>query len=245
MQDEEQNASIPSRIAATSTDRDADADNDIMIALGADAPEPLYSLLSGARRVCYEPKDILYHVDKTVDTVYFITQGMPKLIVHLPNGSERIVRLHRPGSVLGLSGLRDQTNDHTAVAVTPVVALQLPLRTIEDLRTKDPASYASLTERWLDYLQTADTWIAQFSTGSIRSRVARMLAFLTEFEPDAADGQVQLLTCEEMGSILGVTGESVSRTLAEFKRQQILVQQSKSNEVYDVDVDRLNNISIE
>ncbi len=245
MKNEEQIASAPARINATSTDRDADADNDFTIALGADAPKPLYNLLSGAHRVSYEPKDILYHVGKAIDTVYFIIQGMLKQIVHLPNGRERIVRLHRPGSVLGLGGLRDQTNDHTVVALTPVVALQLPLGTIEQLRSKDPACYASLTERWLDYLQAADTWIVEFSTGSIRSRVARMLAFLSEFEPDVADGQVQLLTCEEMGSILGVTSESVSRTLAEFKRQRILAQQTRSNEVYEVDLDRLNNISIE
>jgi CRP-like cAMP-binding protein len=219
---------------------------EIQAALGENAPSPLRTLLSQAGRACYAEQDYLYHQGGESDTVFFVTEGLLKLVAHLPNGRARIVRLHRRGSVLGLSGLLGYDNDHTAVAVTPVSVLRLPMSALQRLRSEDAATYTVLVERWHNYLQEADTWITEFSTGPVRGRLARLLGFLADFEPGAVDGQVRLLTCEEMGSILGVTSESVSRILAEFKRQHLLARNDQeSNELYQADVDRLRDIAEE
>lgn len=202
-----------------------------------------------ARRSSYSPQDALYHQGSACDSVYFITSGLLKLVTYLPNGRARIVRLRRPGAVLGLSGLFDLPYEHTAVAVTPVDVLCLPLSTMRHLREENMAVYVNLAERWHDDLQDADRWITQFSTGPIRGRVARLLAFLSQSgsgPEEAADGQLQLLTCEEMGSILGVTNESVSRILAEFKRRHILAHHTGgSNRLYAADLQRLRDIAEE
>ena len=239
--------SLPSSSTEASDTDNVISAAEIAVAMGAEAPShPLATLLAQARRACYAPHEVLYQQGSSNDTVIFITEGLLKLVLHLPNGRARIVRLHRPGSVLGLSGLLGQKTEHMAVAMTPVATLRLPLNALQRLRTEEPTSYVRLLERWHSYLQDADTWITEFSTGPIRGRVARLLSFLSDFEPDAADGQVQLLTCEEMGSILGVTTESVSRTLAEFKRRDIITpEDGDSNELYQADVERLRDISKE
>lgn len=219
---------------------------EITIALGEHPPTPVQTLLSHAHRINFAQHETLYPQGNRIDTVYFITDGLLKLVAYLPNGRARIVRLHRPGSVLGLSGLRGQNHEHTASAITAVSALRLPISAVLHLREDDPESYVSLIERWHDYLQDADKWIVQFSTGPIRGRVARLLSFLKDIEPDAAEGYIRLLTCEEMASILGVTSESVSRILADFKRQRILSHDDDhSSEVYEADVERLRHIADE
>lgn len=220
--------------------------DEIHAVLGSRAPRRLQNLLAQARRMHYEAQETLYHQGGENNTVFFVASGLLKLITHLPNGRARIVRLHRPGSVLGLSGVLNQSNEHTAMAVTPVTALRLPLTSILRLRSEDPAIYIHLVERWHQYLQDADTWITQFSTGPIRGRVARLLAFLADFEPGSASGQVQLMTCEEMASILGVTTESVSRILAEFKRLRILDNRgTEQTETYLTDAEQLQGIALE
>lgn len=219
---------------------------DIEAAVGEHAPPPLQALLRQARPSTHAPQDVLYHQGSDCTTVFFITSGLLKLVDHLPNGRARIVRLHRHGSVLGLSGLRCAHNEHTAVAVSTVTALRVPLSATQRLRHLDPSAYVTLIERWHDYLRDADTWITQFSTGPIRGRVARLLAFLAEIDPGPDSAQVQLLTCEEMGCILGVTTESVSRIIAEFKRQHILDHRDgQPNETYLADSARLHRLAQE
>ena len=218
---------------------------DIAAALGHDAPTPLASMLACARRVGYAAHETLYHQGSAATSVTFITAGLLKLIVHLPNGRARIVRVHRAGSILGLGGLLDEENEHTAVALGPVTALRLPLGAVRQLRREDPEAYIALTERWHGYLKEADLWITRFSTGPIRGRVARLLAFLADINRDSAADQLQLLTCEEMGSVLGVTSESTSRVLADFKRRHILVSEDvhEDSEIYNADMRRLHTIA--
>jgi CRP/FNR family transcriptional regulator len=206
-------------------------------------PTSLQILLQQAHRVCYAPQEALYHAGGANDTILFVTQGLLKLVSYLHSGRARIVRLHNAGAVLGLGALRGRKREHTAIAVTPVTTLRLPVAALQRLRTEDPETYMSLLERWHDYLHDADTWITEFSTGPIRGRVARLLAFLMKFETHMGGDQVQLLTCEEMGAILGVTSESTSRILAEFKRQGILVGHcGESHELYQADENRLRAI---
>jgi len=238
-------ASLQAPAAALHSDTAVSAE-EICAALGDNAPLPLQGLLASARRSTYVPQSVIYHQGSRSDTIHFVTHGLLKLITHLPNGRARIIRLHRPGSVIGLSGLLGQRNDHMAVAVSQVSTLRLPLGALQRMRSEDPASYVWLVECWHEYLQEADTWITHFSTGPIRGRVARLLTFLSDFEPESEKDQVQLLTCEEMSSILGVTSESVSRILAEFKRKHILDHKDGAqSEIYNTDTDRLHHIAEE
>lgn len=232
--------------AAVPAGTDRASPSEIKLIFGENVSAALHDLLSVARRSHHGPSEVLYHEGSISNTVYLIANGFLKLIIHLPNGRARIVRLHRPGAVLCLSGLFDRNNKHTAVAVIPVTVLCLPISGVQRLRTEDPLTYASLLERWHNYLNDADTWITQFSTGPIRARVARLLAFLSEFESDAESGELHLLTCEEMASILGVTSESVSRVLAEFKRRDILARHDGAvNNFYEADMGRLRRIADE
>jgi len=244
MQNKAGTSTQPAMAGTPSADSRDASPGEIAVALGGKAQTPLRSMLNHSRRVTFDPHDVIYHQGSPARSVTFITSGLLKLIVHLPNGRARIVRFHRPGSVLGLSGLLGRDNEHTAVALTPVTALRLPLSAVQHLRMEDPETYISMTERWHDYLRDADMWITQFSTGPIRGRVARLLSFLAEFSPESANDQVQLLTCEEMGSVLGVTSESTSRILAEFKREHILVtDHDRPGELYNADLGRLHAIA--
>ena len=200
---------------------------------------------SRGRRANYDQRDILDHQGDASDSVFFITHGLLKLVIHLRNGRARIVRLHRAGAVLGLNRVLKKGNEHTAVGITPVSALRLPLKMVRQLRDEDPTSYLNLVERWDGYLEDADRWITQFSTGPIRGRVARLLSFLCDFVPNNVDRRLHLLTCEEMGSILGVTSESVSRVVAEFKRQKIITQSGNDAVAQVADPVRLRQIAEE
>jgi CRP/FNR family transcriptional regulator len=183
----------------------------------------LETVFRGGKRKTFAAKQIIFREGDPADTVLAILQGLVKLISYSPDGRARIVRLHAKCTFLGLGGLIEPTYQHTAVAVDQVEVICTPLRAIAQLKKDNPYLYCRLIECWYQHLKSADIWITDFSTGSIKARVARLVNFLAAIQNDTpASTAVTLLTCEEMAAILGVTVESVSRVLAEFKRSRML-----------------------
>lgn len=188
----------------------------------------------------YSPRDVLYHQDHDADTVYLIKSGLVKLISHLPTGRARIVRLNSENQWIGLEGLLDKRYAHHAEAYDEVEAYAISRSSLQHLRDHTPHIYCNVLEHWYRHLQQADRWIAGFSTGCIKSRVANLIEYLADLEYGAQSERVKLLTVSEMGEILGVTPESVSRILAEFKRNDILHHTPTApKEVYEFEAGRL------
>jgi CRP-like cAMP-binding protein len=189
---------------------------------GENSPEELSKLLSYTSSASYGPSEVVFREGDTADVVHVICSGLVKLISYLPNGRARIVRLHGRGSVLGLVGLMGHPHEHTAIAIEGVRAYRIPVSLLHGLKRSDPNLYGGLLEHWYQYLDTADMWITEFSTGPIRARVARLIRFLASIENEDESHQVTLLTSDEMAEVLGVTPESVSRVVADFKRSHVL-----------------------
>ena len=180
------------------------------------------SLLTSVSEHSFQPGEPIYQYNAESKSVFVVREGLVKLLTHLPNGQSRIVRLHKPGSMIGMDGLMDVSHQHSAVAVDAVKAFQVPHAELLRMKENEPQLYADLLEKWHEYLIYADTWITDFSTGKVWGRVARLVRFLARFDEDTEPQIVELLTTEEMSEILGVTPESVSRVIAEFKREGIL-----------------------
>jgi CRP/FNR family transcriptional regulator, anaerobic regulatory protein len=215
---------------------------DELISLGFSRPalDALPSAVEATRLVTYTPGQTIFYEGEEVDTLYVIRDGRIKLLNYLENGRARIVRLHNRSSILGLNGLMDEPHAHEAVAIDDVHIYQIPMQLIMVVKDKDPDTYSHLLEHLQDYLKMADTWITDFSTGAIRTRVARLLGFLVDNDVDTGPCEVTLLTVEEMADILGVTPESVSRIMADMKRKNILREiSSDSPDCFQCDIKRL------
>jgi CRP/FNR family transcriptional regulator len=192
------------------------------------------------RRECCSSDEVLYREGDDVRAVYRIHSGLIKLFTHFESGRRRIVRLQRRGDWLGLGGLFARPHLHTAVAVGATQVDRYPLASLTDQRRRSPDLQSTVLRQWYADLEKADLWIADFSTGSIRGRVARLLEYLSGPEITAGHGELRLLTVEEMGEILGVTPESVSRVVAAYKRDGILERRAgEPRDLFHVDGKRL------
>ena len=179
--------------------------------------------------VHFNRRGVIYHEGHDAQSVHLVISGLVKLVTHVTEDRTRIVRLLSAGDFLGLEGLFERSHRQTAAALGEVSLYRIPLTAMRRLRAADPAFYCRLLERWYVHLRYADTWITQFSTGPIRPRVARLLGFLARTDAALGQPRLRLLTCEEAAEALGVTPESVSRYLAEFKRDRLLRRASSSD----------------
>lgn len=193
-----------------------------------------------ARRL--QSGDVLFRQGEAVEALFRIRHGLVKLVTYLSCGEARIVRLQRAGDWLGLEGFLGEPFGHTAVALGRVTIERYCTEGPAPMRRDDAETLHGLLSQWHRDLVAADMWIAEFSTGSIRRRVARLVRYLATLD-EADPTSVHLPTVREMGEILGVRPESVSRVLADLKRSSVLAPVNGSrhdaNHTYHVDASLL------
>ncbi|MES9902694.1 MAG: Crp/Fnr family transcriptional regulator [Sedimenticola sp.] len=185
-------------------------------------PIDLYTLQEGST---------LYRAGEKGNRMYTIRSGVLKLVQSLPDGTQRIVRLIRATDVTGLEALLGQTYKHDAVVLQPTQACSLPISVVQALAQTNPKLHQELLNRWQKALEEADAWLTELSTGSAKQRVARLLLRLVRNRQEA---ECELFSREDMGAMLGITTETASRTIAEFKRQKLLVETLPNRFLLDV-----------
>lgn len=174
---------------------------------------------------------VLYRMGDLGDYMFTIRSGLIKQLRLLPDGTQRIVRLVRSTDVLGLESLVSDTYQHDAIALQPTEVCRFPSKVVCRLGRENPGLHHELMRRWQQALNEADSWLTELSTGSAKVRVARLLLRLTQ---DHQQGVCELVSREDMGSMLGITAETASRIIAEFKRQGLLTETRLNRFLLDI-----------
>ncbi|ARU30412.1 hypothetical protein CAP31_01105 [Sulfuriferula sp. AH1] len=188
--------------------------------LFADLPDSaLDQIRIAIDNVSYPAHTTLFKAGARDGALFSIRQGKIKLVRQLPNGTLRTVRLLRQGDTLGLEAMQNLPYRHSAIAVTEVRICRIPMAVIHTLKQQHPELERQLIMRMQQQLDTADQFITDFSTGTAEARVARLLLFL---ESTSTGVYCELLGREEMASILGITTETASRIMADFRRRGLV-----------------------
>lgn len=187
-----------------------------------------------------KPGGCLYHAGERGEYMFTVRSGSLKLVQYLPDGSQRIVRLARATDIVGLEAILEAPYQHEAVALQPTEVCRYPARMVRVLGAENPRLHTELMSRWQRALSEADAWLTELSTGSARQRVARLLLRLVR---NRESSECDLFSREDMGAMLGITTETASRTIAEYKRQSLLAETSPN--VFLVDIPNLRRIAEE
>jgi CRP-like cAMP-binding protein len=182
-----------------------------------------------------KPGQTLYQAAERGDRLYTIRSGIIKLVQYLPDGAQRIVRLVKTADVTGLEALLGKPYEHNAVVMQTTEICCLPVDTVKALSHDNPVLHVELLARWQRALSEADAWLTELSTGPARERVARLLLRLVR---DHDGDECELFGREDLGAMLGITTETASRTVAEFKRQRLLHDLGANR--FRVNIDGLN-----
>jgi len=188
------------------------------------SPHELDAILQPIDNLHVPQHAVLYEKDATAPSVYTVRSGLIKLKVDVPNGSQRIVRLLRPGDVAGMETLVGERYHHTAIALQDADVCRIPREVVMHLDKTSPSVHQALQKRWQRAVDQADHFIVALSTGPAEARMARLLITLgcTDDLPETMPSR------EDMGALLGITTETASRIIAEFKRRG-LIHTNKGN----------------
>ena len=179
----------------------------------------------------YMPGQALVRLGETATSLFTVRSGMVKLVRNTLDGRQRIVRVLRRGDVIGLEALMGPTYESDAVALNHVKVCRLPLQVIQRLNNETPRLHQRLLERWHRSLKEADDWLAELNFGNARQRLAGLiLKMRTEDAPDLA----HLFSREDMGAMLDLKLETVSRTLNAFAREGLIESADRMGRIYRI-----------
>lgn len=167
--------------------------------------------------------ETLYRSGDQPGTIFILRSGLIKLETYLSDGSYRIVRLARRSDLLGLERLLDSPCDHTAIALADTEVCKVPLEVVRQVMAHQPWLSTQMIRHWHQALQQADGWLAQYSLGAGRQRVARFLVDLHDLSGDD-QGRITIPSRDDVGAILGITKETASRLIADFHRTGLLTK---------------------
>lgn len=179
----------------------------------------------------YQPGQALYEASDQALGVFTLRKGLIKLVRVTADGRERVVRVLFPGDVVGLEALATGRYDSQAVALSEVSLCRIPLEVVHQLGANSPRLHRKLMEKWQSALKLADDWLAELNFGSARQRV---LHFIRKMHEVSEDGSATLFGRDDMGAMMDLKLETVSREVTALVRAGVMKPLDKLGRHYQV-----------
>jgi CRP/FNR family transcriptional regulator, anaerobic regulatory protein len=179
----------------------------------------------------FQSDSVMYTEGQTAQGLYTLRKGTVKLVRSTVDGRERIVRVLRPGDVIGLESLGTGRYDCEAVAMVDISVCRIPLSVITQLSGTSPRLHLRLMQKWQQALKDADDWLAELNFGSARQRVAGLA--LKMRDPDRPQF-TSFFARDDMGAMLDLKLETVSREISGLVRDGALKACDKQGRRYEI-----------
>lgn len=176
-------------------------------------------LAEGRQAKHYAPGQLIYLQGTDPDAFYYLLEGSVRSYISSPGGAELVLALHRAGDLMGEASFFDGCpRVSSAVAVTPCRVVSIDKAQLDRAFLKHP----ELAYPMLRYLARTVRLLSDQVDGiSFRPADKRLASALLRHA--GTDGVVRG-THEELGSAIGVSRVTVSRTLSRFSAKGWLEQ---------------------
>lgn len=180
----------------------------------------------------------LYRSGDACTAVYLIRSGFIKTLVLHENGREQVCGFHMSGEMLGLDGIATGKHASDAVALTDADVCVVPFDRLERL-----SQQAHTVQRYLYRLLSQEVVRKQsmmLLLGSMRAeqRVATFLLNLSQrftAQGMSASQFILRMTRDEIGSLLGMKLETVSRIFSRLHKAGLIDIEGKHVRIVDID----------
>lgn len=171
------------------------------------------------QHVRYKAGQRIHTIGQHFENLYIVNSGFLKSVLIDEYGNEQVLSFPMKGDLLGIDGIYTQRHASEAVALSDCDVILVPYKTFSALGR----TYAELEQAMFSAMSRElvreQAMISMLSALSAEAKVARFLTNLGErFGQLGYSNKVFNLrmTRHEIGSYLGLTLETVSRTLSAF-----------------------------
>ncbi len=172
----------------------------------------------------HRPQELLLIEEDWGDSVYLIVQGWVKIRSYNYEGKEVTLNILGPKDIFGeMALLLFSPRSSDVVSLTPVVVSCFPAKDFIELIQSEPLVGLRLAQLMAKRLQQLNRRLRMRESDSI-ARVVDVLLFLAEGrgESGATGIEIPKLPHQEIGSLSGLTRETVSRVLGKLEKKGLI-----------------------
>jgi CRP/FNR family cyclic AMP-dependent transcriptional regulator len=170
-------------------------------------------------------------------TVAVILDGSVKVTAAGEGGSEAVLAVRGPGSIVGEFAAIDRSPRFASViAVQPVRALVVPCPAFEEFLAETPVAALALLRLVVARLREGDRRRVEIGTLEVEARVARRLLELARDHGEDIDGRIEirlLVTQDDLAGMVGASRQSVARALRELREAGLISTGRRSLAITD------------
>ncbi|MCZ7661355.1 MAG: Crp/Fnr family transcriptional regulator [Xanthobacteraceae bacterium] len=197
--------------------------------LSALPDEMMAGLFANARPHRLKSDQTLFVAGDPGDGCYRIEQGLLKVSMVSPAGSERILAILGAGALVGEFAMIDARPRSASVTAVRDSELSFISRTAFDsFAEQNPQVYRHVITMLVQRLRDTNTVVAAASFLTLKGRVAQALLGLSEaFGHDVGQGRLlirQKVTQSDLAAMAGIARENVSRILNEWMRVKLVTR---------------------
>lgn len=175
-----------------------------------------------AIKLSYAPRETIYLEEDPAEYVFLVRTGSVKTCKFLPDGRRQVTGFLCPGDIFGLHF--NGAYVYSAEAVTDTIVEALSRRRLEAAFDRDPALQRRFLATLSNDLVAAQEKMLLLGRRSAEEKLAWFLLMLDERNAASDDRHVIRLPMRgtDIADYLGLTAETVSRILSQFKRQGLI-----------------------
>lgn len=204
--------------------------------LTVDDMPKIEALICSARAV--RRGEALYRAGDSFDNLYAVRSGSLKTVMAHRDGREQVTGLRLAGDPLGLDGISADNHTCSAVALEDSSVCIVPYAALKHFCRETIAMQDRLHRLMSEQLYRESAQMMVLGSLSADERVAAFLLDVSERNGQRGYSHAEFnlrMTRDDMGSYLGMTLETVSRTLSRFQKRGLIETQGKLIRILDLE----------
>jgi len=178
----------------------------------------------------YRKNQILFFEGGSAQHLFALHAGLVKLVKPLENGKERITGVLFPGELFGLETLSQSNYPLTAVALRDSEICAAAREDVINFLQSNPEIALGMVRYLVAEVERVRTQVTDMSFKDAKMKVATFLLSLVASDPSPHNGRVTLtlpLSRQEIGEVLELSPETVSRALTALRREQFIIARGR------------------
>lgn len=190
---------------------------DVCHMLGIDASNSMQCESRTFTHMHIKEGQILYHTGQVLESLYVVNSGFVKLVQDDNHGAESILSFPMKGDLIGIDALSQSVYQSTCIALTDATVVSIPYKVLKQLMTLHPNLADEMLKLMSRYVVDQQQLTTMINTLSAEARVARFIVNMSARFGALGYSSREFalrMTRLEIGAHLGLTLETVSRTLS-------------------------------